>query len=1342
MESLAQFNPNLPLVLFVNGKKVIDAVPDPECTLLVYLRDKLRLCGTKLGCAEGGCGACTVMVSKVDRNTGLLQHLAINACLTPVCAVHGMAVTTVEGIGSTRTRLHPVQERIAKAHGSQCGFCTPGIVMSMYSLLRSSPVPSMKELEVAFQGNLCRCTGYRPILEGYKTFTKEFGTNCAMGEKCCRNGGNGNGCGQNGNGEIDTELFQPNEFIPYDPSQEPIFPPELKLSNKFDSESLVFRNSRTAWYRPTKLDDLLALKKAHPETKIIVGNTEVGVEVKFKHFEYPVLANPTQIKELTMIERHEHGIKVGSAVTLMEMENVLRKEIETGPETETRLFQAIVDMLHWFAGKQIRNVASVGGNIMTGSPISDLNPIFTAAAIELEVASLDGGFRKVRMGDGFFTGYRKNVIQPQEVLLSLFIPRTTKDQFFIAHKQAKRRDDDIAIVNGAFNVRFQPGTDIVQQIHLAFGGMAPTTVLAKKTANALIGARWDAQLVERCNDLLVEELPLSPSAPGGMIVYRRSLTLSLFFKAYLAIAQSLDKQNIPHRTPVGDREKSGANTFHTLVPKSSQLFEKVSGDQPITDPIRRPQVHASAYKQVTGEAVYCDDIPKFENELYLAFVYSTKAHAKIVSIDPSEALNLEGVHRFFRAEDLTEEQNRLGPIVEDERVFAKDIVTSHGQIIGAIVAEHESIAKKAAKKVRIVYEDISPIIVSLEDAVARKSFFPEGSLRLEFGDVDAAFQSASTIVEGECRTGAQEHFYLEPIACIAFPRDSDELEIISCSQHPAEAQRKVANALNLPCHKIVSRVKRLGGGFGGKETKVDLFVTPVALAAYRLRRPVRCVLDRCDDMAVTGTRHPFLVQYRVAVSDDGLLLAGEYKAYCNAGYSRDLSYSVMQRALLHIQNGYKIPNLRIEGWVCKTNLPSCTAFRGFGSPQAMLVAETVIRHVAQQLKLDHVGLIERNLYNNNGDRTHYHKLIDNCTMRRCWDELLNSSEFRKRQTEVDCFNQANRWRKRGIDAVPTMYGIAFNVPGLDQSGALVHVYQDGTVLIAHGGVEMGQLHTKMIQVAATALQIPFDKIHCSETCTDKVPNTSATAASVGSDLNGAAVLEACHKLLSRIEPYQKKNSTAGWDAWIQQAYQDRVSLSATGFYATPNINYNFATNSGNPFHYYTFGAACSEVEIDCLTGDHQVLRTDIVMDVGSSINPAIDIGQIEGGFMQGYGLFMLEEMIYSPAGEVYSRGPGTYKLPGFGNIPGELNVSLLTGAPNPRAVYSSKAIGEPPLFLASSVYFATKEVIAAARKEEGILDNFHLTAPASAARIRMLCSDSITRKFCEDNTGESWNIMA
>lgn len=354
--------------------QVIEDNPDPECTLLTYLRDKLRLCGTKLGCGEGGCGACTVMISKVvDRENNEIKHVAANACLTPVCAVHGMAVTTVEGIGSTRTKLHPVQERIAKAHGSQCGFCTPGIVMSMYALLRSKPKPTMKDMEIAFQGNLCRCTGYRPIIEGYKTFTKEY--ECGMGEKCCKNK---NTCKNNEPDEED-KLYYVNEWAPHDPSQEPIFPPELKLSDALDKGSIAFYGKTVTWYRPNNLNDLLSLKLEYPNAKIIVGNTEVGVEVKFKHFHYPVLIFPNQIPEMNEINIRDDGVEFGASVTLMDIDKTLAKLIEELPEHKTRLFRASVLMLHYFAGKQIRNVAALGGNIMTGSPISDMIPVCSAA---------------------------------------------------------------------------------------------------------------------------------------------------------------------------------------------------------------------------------------------------------------------------------------------------------------------------------------------------------------------------------------------------------------------------------------------------------------------------------------------------------------------------------------------------------------------------------------------------------------------------------------------------------------------------------------------------------------------------------------------------------------------------------------------------------------------------------------------------------------------------------------------------------------------------------------------------------------------------------------------------
>ncbi|KAG5676847.1 hypothetical protein PVAND_006654 [Polypedilum vanderplanki] len=1326
---------NSNLIFFVNGKKVIETKPNPEITLLRYLREKLKLSGTKLGCAEGGCGACTVMVSKFNRDTNVVNHFSVNACLMPVCALHGLAVTTVEGIGSTRTRLHPVQERIAKAHGSQCGFCTPGIVMSMYSLLRNSSKPSMKELEIAMQGNLCRCTGYRPIIEGFRTFTKEYET-CDMGDACCKK--NKQGCNAT---LVDDKLFNSSEFVPYDHSQEPIFPPELKLVDQYDKESLYFENDRgIIWFRPTQLHQLLEFKQQHKTAaKIVVGNTEVGVEVKFKHFDYKFFANPSHIRELNELTVTENGLKVGAAVTLTQLKNFIDAKLNCNP-----IEISILDMLHWFAGTQVRNVASIGGNLMTSSPISDLNPILLAANAELEVQSFDNGKRIIKMDENFFTGYRKNSIKDNEVLISILIPNTIDNQHFVAYKQAKRREDDIAIVTAAFNFIFKTDTNIIEKANFVFGGMAPTTILAPKTAALVKGKEWNRELIEIVNQSLVDEIPLSFDAPGGSVLYRKSLTLSLFFKAFLKISNDLEKsQNI---SILNERERSGIGGFKTLVPKSSQLFEKVSSDQSLTDPIYRPKVHMSALKQATGEAIYCDDIPKYENELYLALVLSTKAHAKILAIDESEALKQPGVYAFFSAKDLTSNQNKIGPVFHDEELFIRETVTSQGQILGVIVGEDQNVVQKAARLVKIQYEELSPIIVTIEDAIKHNSVFPGYPKFLINGDVDKAFNEADHVLEGEIRLGGQEHFYLETHAAIAIPKDGDEIEIIASTQHPSEIAKLAAHVLGIPNNRVVCKTKRLGGGFGGKESRGALVSLPVTFAAYKLNRPVRLMLDRDEDMMITGTRHPFLFKYKVGFMNNGKIMGCDLKVYNNAGYSFDLSFSVLDRAIFHFQNAYKIPNVRIEGNCMKTNMPSNTAFRGFGGPQGMMVGENIIRQIAKKLNKDLTEIMDINLYNE-GDITHYNQLLSNCNVRRCFEEVQKSSNFAKRRNEIAIFNEKNRWKKRGISIVNTMFGIAFTALHLNQTGALVHVYVDGSVLISHGGVEMGQgLHTKILQVAATTLKIPLEKIHIQETATDKVPNTSPTAASAGSDLNGGAVLNACKIIYDRLAPYRENYPNEKWEQWVYKAYFDRVSLSATGFYATPDIGYDPSTNSGHPFNYFTYGSAVSEVEIDCLTGDHQVIRTDIVMDVGSSLNPAIDIGQIEGAFIQGYGLFVLEELIYSPTGTLYSKGPGMYKIPGFGDIPAEFNVSLLTGSSNPRAVYSSKAIGEPPLFLASSVFFAIKEAIGAARIEEGLESDFQLLCPATSSRIRMACKDNITKKFDEYEESKHknmkpWNVM-
>lgn len=494
------------------------------------------------------------------------------------------------------------------------------------------------------------------------------------------------------------------------------------------------------------------------------------------------------------------------------------------------------------------------------------------------------------MGLGFFTGYRKNIIDPDEIFVSCFIPHTTENQHFLAYKQAKRRDDDIAIVNLALNVEFVAGTDEVKSLNMAFGGMAPTVAITPKASALVVGKRWNNDLVEIVNKELVNELPLSPSAPGGMILYRRSLTLSLFFKAYLHISQELESI-VPDKKPITIEEKSGSHTFHTLVPKSTQFFEKVPENQLNTDPIGRPIVHLSAFKQTTGEAIYCDDMPKWENELYLALVLSTKAHAKLISIDAHEALKIPGVHRFFCAKDLSMHANEVGPVFHDEKVFITDTVTSQGQTLGAIVADTQAIAQYAARMVKVVYEDLTPIIITIEDAIKHKSFFGKQKV-MQRGDYHKAFAESDYLIKGEARMGGQEHFYLETHAAIAIPRDTDELEVFCSSQHPTEIQKLCSQVTGLPAARIAARVKRMGGGFGGKESRGMLVALPVALAAYRMGRPIRCMLDRDEDMMITGTRHPFLHKYKVSFNKDGKITGCYIKIYNNCGYSIDLSFSV------------------------------------------------------------------------------------------------------------------------------------------------------------------------------------------------------------------------------------------------------------------------------------------------------------------------------------------------------------------------------------------------------------------------------------------------------------------
>ncbi|XP_042789247.1 xanthine dehydrogenase/oxidase-like isoform X2 [Panthera leo] len=1327
------------LVFFVNGKKVVEKNADPETTLLSYLRRKLGLSGTKLGCGEGGCGACTVMLSKYDRFQNKIIHFSVNACLAPICSLHHVAVTTVEGIGSTKSRLHPVQERIAKSHGSQCGFCTPGIVMSMYTLLRNQPEPTIEEIEDAFQGNLCRCTGYRPILQGFRTFARDGG--------CCGGSGNDLNCCMNQKTDhkqitLSPSLFNPEEFMPLDPTQEPIFPPELLRLKDTPQKQLRFEGERVTWIQASTLQELLDLKAQDPEAKLVVGNTEIGIEMKFKNKLFPKMVCPAWIPELNSVEHGPEGISFGASCPLSFVEKTLLDAVANLPAHQTEVFKGVLEQLRWFAGKQVKSVASIGGNIITASPISDLNPVFMASGAKLTIVST-GTRRTVRMDHTFFPAYRKTLLAPEEILLSIEIPYSREGEYFSAFKQASRREDDIAKVTSGMRVLFNPETAQVKELALCYGGMHDRTVSALKTTRKQIANFWNEELLQNVCAGLAEELSLAPDAPGGMVEFRRTLTLSFFFKFYLTVLQKLGIQNSKDKCGKLDPTHASATLlFQKDPPANVQLFQEVPKGQCEEDMVGRPLPHLAAAMQASGEAVYCDDIPRYENELSLRLVTSTRAHAKIKSIDTSEAQKVPGFVCFISADDVP--GSNITGIGNDEMVFAKDKVTCIGHIIGAVVTDTREHAQRAAQAVRITYEDL-PAIITIEDAIAKDSFY-EPELKIEKGNLTKGFSEADNIVSGELYIGGQEHFYLETHCTIAVPRgEAGEMELFVSTQNTMKTQSFVANMLGVPANRILVRVKRMGGGFGGKDTRSSLVSTAVALAAYKTGRPVRCMLDRDEDMLITGGRHPFLARYKVGFMKTGRVVALKVEHYSNAGNTLDLSQYIMERALFHIDNSYNVPNIRGTGRMCKTNLPSNTAFRGFGGPQAMLIAEYWMSEVAVTCGLPAEEVRRKNMYKE-GDLTHFNQKLEGFNLFRCWDECLASSQYHARKREVDKFNEENCWKKRGLSIIPTKYGVSFSIPFLNQAGALVHVYTDGSVLLIHGGTEMGQgLHTKMVQVASRALKIPTSKIYISETSTNTVPNTSPTAASVSTDLNGQAIYEACQTILKRLEPFKKKNPSGSWEDWVTAAYLDAVSLSATGFYTTPNIGYSFETNSGNPFHYFSYGVACSEVEIDCLTGDHKNLRTDIVMDVGSSLNPAIDIGQVEGAFVQGLGLFTLEELHYSPEGSLHTRGPSTYKIPAFGSIPSEFRVSLLRDCPNKKAIYASKAVGEPPLFLAASIFFAIKDAIHAARagnpdcKAKKL---FQLNSPATPEKIRNACVDQFTR-LCVTGTAESckpWSV--
>jgi len=749
--------------------------------------------------------------------------------------------------------------------------------------------------------------------------------------------------------------------------------------------------------------------------------------------------------------------------------------------------------------------------------------------------------------------------------------------------------------------------------------------------------------------------------------------------------------------------------------------------------VHRDTPHDSASRHVTGSAPYIDDLPEPRGTLHIAFGLADRAHARIVALDLAAVRSAPGVSLVLTAADMPPDVD-LSPVhAHDEPILAGETVEFHGHPIFIVAAETRDAARRAARLAKVTYEDL-PAAIDIEAArLTGKTV--TAPMVLARGEPGPAIAAAAHVIEGRVIVGGQEHFYLESQIAMAIPGEGDEIKVLSSTQHPSEIQHMVSHALHIPLHAVTVEMRRMGGGFGGKETSGNIFAVVAALVAMRTRRPAKFRPDRDDDMIVTGKRHDFAVDYRVGFDDRGVIegIEGTFAARC--GYSADLSGPITDRALFHADNAYYYPAVRFNSLPLKTNTVSNVAFRGFGGPQGVVLAERVMDEIAYHLGLDPVEVRKRNLYGHDTRNvTPYHQVVEDNVAPALIAALEDRAEYMARKAAIRAANEKNPVIRHGIALTPVKFGISFTATHYNQAGALVHVYTDGSVMLNHGGTEMGQgLHIKVAQVVAAEFGLDVSAVRITATDTSKVPNTSATAASSGSDLNGMAAQAAARQIRERLIAFaaerwqvpadqvhfgaglvQIGSETLSFAELARRAYGARVQLSASGFYKTPKIHWDRASGKGRPFYYFAYGAACSEVAIDTLTGEYRVLRVDILHDVGKSLNPAIDIGQIEGGFIQGMGWLTTEELWWDQRGRLRTHAPSTYKIPACGDRPGHFEVHLFENENAEPTVFRSKAVGEPPFMLGFSVLHALSDAIASVA---GYRFCPRLDAPATPERV-------------------------
>jgi xanthine dehydrogenase/oxidase len=1391
----------------LNGQSVVIAEPDPTVLLVDWLRSPgVGLTGTKKACGQGGCGACTVMLSRWDTALAAVEHLAINACLRPLCSLDGMEITTVEGTGSTRTELSPVQYRIVKDNGSQCGYCTPGFVMNMHAFLVNNQGRNItqQEIEGIFDGNLCRCTGYRAILYGMRHFASDWGP--ADKEGCLKT------------------FVDPSEKVPNATTVSPPPPPPQQAPRP-----VHYQKGAKHWYRATSLQqvhDILAVHSAADGVKLVGGNTSIGIYDRFVENPH-VMIDVSQLSELHGIGTSDDGLTIGAAVTYSELLRELDRLISAlppqGPGAERLAgLQCLQYMARRTAGTIVRDAATLAGNTMlvashvaAGEPFpSDLFTALTTLDAHVNLSLAGGRIIELPLLD-----FARNYLTSQElrggILVRYTVPWTRGAEQARTYKVALREVNAHSIVNAGLRVRLAADST-VEAASMMLGGIGPIAFHATSVENFLSGRSWDAQTLTeglRLVRLDVEQnLRDNHDRMSGLVYegftdeYRIHLAESYFYQFFVYVLEQIASPTVP---PV---IWSAGTRTERPVSKGKENYEKYKDEYPVNLPF----VKLSAFLQATGEAVYTHDIALTERGMQAAVVTSAYARASISyripgSLEPVDVGSLIAFLKdrypdffdYVTVKDIPAGGSN-GSIYKDPKfaqysdpIFAGPDVIYFGQCIGLVLARTEQTAIEIAEFVStecIAYATQEPML-SLIEAMNKGEIFPDqGSypshiwkIRRPKSDLNWTKANGKAVVQGvPCavitghqQSGAQLHFYMETHACVAVADERNEIVVYPSSQSPDSVQSWVRNTLAVPATHVDVQIERVGGGYGGKTTRSPYVASAVAVAAWKHFRPVRLAVKRENDSAMVGHRHPLYGEYTVAIGtgetnpdDKGRLMGMSTDFHSDGGATYDCSFVVMDCIQLRCDSAYMVPNYQTSGDVCRTNKASNTAMRSMGLVQGMLVQEDAIEKAAHAIGMLSEEVRGKNLYRQ-GELTPYGQVVDYCYLAEVWERIGTTSDFARRQAAVEEFNRSNRWRKRGISMIPVKYASGYNLASLEQSGALIDIYdQDGTVLVRHGGVEMGQgILTKVAQIAAKELNVPLSLIQTSVEDSQVVPNPASTGASTGTAFNGGAVVMACQDLRGRLEAYcmnllavhgpawckgqginfwdydegwrteltPKTPSSRIWCKIVKLANGDGFDLSSqvrfkqaggdtidTGLIFKPG-----ASETVDQFTGFTFSAACTEVEIDVLTGETTVLRADLLYDMGKSLNPAIDIGQVEGAFIQGLGYILTEEVVFQPdgpnRGALNSDNTWYYKVPATTTIPLEFNVDLFprSDAPlvpeNPYDLLSSKEVGEPPLVLAVTAYFAVKHAVLAARRDRGHDEWFFLEAPATVQRVREAC---------------------